>query len=141
MGFGTVLPVWLRGRSARSSLALIAVIATISIVASAFASSPASIVSIPTDGVTRGEPHSAVRLAAVATSHLVGQECTFVLSSTNTHHRSLHEHTLVLTIAGEGFKLRCRLACRRAADRSTGPIRYPRFSAEPPADHGFRRAT
>jgi len=117
--YGTALPVWTRGRSVRLVFAAVAAIAAFLTVAAAFASSPAAIVSIETDTVTRGEPSTTVRLAQVDTSHVAGQECAFVLSSTNTHHRSLHDHTLILTIAGEPFELPIE---RQEGEVSTGVI-------------------
>jgi hypothetical protein len=119
MVVGTAFSVWTRGRSARLAFAAVAAIAAFLTVAAAFASSPAAIVSIATDTVTRGEPSTTVRLAQVDTSYVAGQECAFVLSSTNTHHRSLHDHTLILTIAGEPFELPIE---RREGEVSTGVI-------------------
>ena len=119
MVYGTALPVWTRGRFFRSAFAAVAVVAAFFTVTTALASSPAAIVSIATDTVTRGDPHATVRLAQVDTSHVAGQECAFVLSSTNTHHRSLHDHTLILTIAGEPFELPIE---RQEGEVSTGVI-------------------
>ena len=116
---GTVLPVWTRARYVRSALAAIVVAAVFIISAGAFASSPVAIITIPTDTITRGDPYSTVRLGQADTSHVAGQECAFVLSSRNTHHRSIHDNTLILNIAGEEFVLPIE---RQTDEVSTGVI-------------------
>ncbi|MEA2057677.1 MAG: hypothetical protein U9O63_03070, partial [Actinomycetota bacterium] len=103
----------------RSALAAIVVVAVFIISAGAFASSPIAIITIPTDTITRGDPYSTVRLGQADTSHVAGQECAFVLSSRNTHHRSIHDNTLILNIAGEEFVLPIE---RQTDEVSTGVI-------------------
>jgi hypothetical protein len=116
---GTVPPIWIRGRYVRSALATAVVVTAFVTMAGAFASSSVAIISIPTDTITRGDPYSTARLGQADTSHVAGQECAFVLSSRNTHHRSIHDNTLILNIAGEEFVLPIE---RQAEEVSTGVI-------------------
>ena len=103
----------------RSAFVAAVVVAAFVAMTGALASSPTTIISIPTDTITRGDPNSTVRLGQADTSHVAGQECAFVLSSRNTHHRSIHDNTLILNIAGEEFVLPIE---RQTDEVSTGVI-------------------